>query len=294
MVETKKINYAPYFFILPAISVLLVFLFLPIIASFLLSLTNCDIYSIADWRKIFFIGLENYRSLLKDTVFWKSLQNTAVFVGLGVPLSITVSLFMAIILNEGFIKFRSLFRAGYFVPVITTLVAVAVIWKWLYEPKHGLINWFFGLIRIPSQDWLNSERLALPSLIVMAVWKNFGYNMVIFLAGLQAIPSSLYEAAAVDGANKWQGFWHITIPGLRPTTLFITVTTLIGYFQFFAEPYVMTQGGPMNSTISIVLYMYYQGFKFFRLGYASAIAYVLFGIIFVFTMLQLRFQKSQY
>jgi len=290
--EFGKVSYAPYIFILPALFVLSIFLFVPIVASFLLSLTSCDIYTITDWKRILFVGLENYISLFKDEVFWKSLKNTFIFVGVGVPLSITVSLFMAIILNESFIKFRSFFRAGYFVPVITTIVAVAVIWKWLYNPDYGLINWFIGLFGIPPQDWLRSTKLALPSLIIMAVWKNFGYNMVIFLAGLQAIPSSLYEAAWVDGADKWKSFLHITLPGLRPTTFFVTITTFIGYFQFFAEPYVMTQGGPMNSTISMVLYMYYQGFKFFRLGYASAIAYVLFGIIFIFTMLQLKLQKE--
>jgi len=290
--EFKRVSYTPYVFIFPAICVLCVFLFIPIVASFLLSLTNCDIYTITDWKRILFVGLENYISLFKDEVFWKSLKNTFIFVGVGVPLSITVSLFMAVILNENFIRFRSFFRAGYFVPVITTIVAVAVIWKWLYNPDYGLINWFIGLFGIPPQDWLRSTKLALPSLIIMAVWKNFGYNMVIFLAGLQAIPSSLYEAAWVDGADKWQSFLHITLPGLRPTTFFVTVTTFIGYFQFFAEPYVMTQGGPMNSTISMVLYMYYQGFKFFRMGYASAIAYVLFGIIFIFTVLQLRLQKE--
>ncbi|MFH0948640.1 MAG: extracellular solute-binding protein [Elusimicrobiota bacterium] len=289
----KKLSYAPYLFVFPAVTVLLVFLVIPIISSFLLSLSNCDIYSITDWRKITFVGLTNYISLFKDDVFWKSLGNTAVFVGAGVPISIAVSLLMAIVLNEGFIKLKTLFRAGYFIPVITTLVAVAVMWKWLYNPDYGLVNWFMGILGVPPQNWLMSTKLAMPSLIAMAVWKNFGYNMVIFLAGLQAIPVSLYESAKVDGADRWQSFWHITIPGLKPTTLFITVTTLIGYFQFFDEPYIMTQGGPMNSTISIVLHMYYQGFKFFQFGYASAIAYVLFAIIFAFTMLQLKLQKDR-
>lgn len=287
-----KINYSPYFFIVPAILIFVIFLFLPIIASLILSLTNCDIYSIASLDKISYVGLQNYKNLFKDSLFWKSLLNTLIFVGVGMPLSISVSLFMAIVLNQKFIKMKALFRAGYFIPVITTIVAVAIIWKWLYNPDYGLINWILSLVDIPPQEWLRSPRLALPSLIVMSVWKNFGYNMVIFLAGLQAIPSSLYEAASIDGANDFQSFWYVTIPSLKPTLLFVTITTTIGYFQFFAEPYVMTQGGPLNSTISIVLYMYNYGFRFFKLGYASAVSYVLFGIIFIFTIIQFKFKKS--
>ena len=291
--EVRKLSYASYLFILPAVTVLLVFLFIPIIASFLLSFSSCDVYSITDWRRITFVGLTNYISLFKDDVFWKSLRNTSIFVGVGVPLSIAVSLLMAVVLNETYIKLKSLFRAAYFIPVITTLVAIAVIWKWLYNPDYGLVNWFLGILGVPPQNWLMNTKLALPSLIVMAIWKGFGYNMVIFLAGLQAIPLSLYESAKVDGADRWQSFWYITIPGLKPTTQFIIITTLIGYFQFFEEPYVMTQGGPMNSTISIVLHMYHYGFKFFQFGYASAIAYVLFAIIFCFTLLQLKLQSNR-
>jgi len=291
-VYVENFNYTPYLFIAPAIFILVVFLFLPIVASFILSLTNCDIYSIASWDKISYVGLQNYKQLFKDTLFWKSLLNTFIFVGVGVPMSIAISLFMAIILNEKFIKAKAVFRAGYFIPVITTIVAVAIVWKWLYNPEYGLMNWLLSLLDIPRQEWLRSPRLALPSLIIMSVWKNFGYNMVIFLAGLQAIPASLYEAASIDGANDFQSFWYVTIPSLKPTLLFVTITTTIGYFQFFAEPYVMTQGGPMNSTMSIVLYMYNYGFKFFKLGYASAVSYVLFAIIFIFTMAQFKFKKS--
>lgn len=292
-IQTKS-SLAAYFFIMPVVCTLTVFLFIPIIASFILSLTNFDIYTISNPKKVLFIGFENYKILFKDVVFWKSLENTFLYVFLGVPLNIFVALMFALILNEKFIKFRSFFRAGYFMPVITSLVAVAVVWKWLYDPNFGLINGIIKLFGIEPQDWLSSTKLALPSLIIMATWKNFGYNMVIFLAGLQTIPESLYEAASVDGASKGHILWYITLPGLKPTTLFVTITSVIGYFQFFAEPYVMTQGGPMNSTISVVLYMYYQGFKFFKLGFASATAYVLFIIIFIFTLVQLRFQRTKF
>ncbi len=285
---------APYLFIIPSLTILFVFLFLPVVISFIMSLTNWDIYGLANWKRISFVGLGNYQTLLQDKIFWRSLFNTFYFVVVGVPFAISLALLMAIVLNEEFIRFKSFFRASYFAPVVTTLVAVAVVWRWLYNPDYGLINWALQTIGLPSQNWLGNTKLAMPCLIVMAAWKNFGYNMVIFLAGLQAIPDTLYDAAKVDGASYWQRFRYVTLPGLKPTTFFVTVTTMIGFFQFFAEPYVMTKGGPLNSTISVVLHMYNQAFKFFRMGYGSAIGYILFGIIVVFTILQVRLQKGAY
>jgi len=293
MVSLKKYH-APYLFIIPSLAILFVFLFLPVIISFIMSLTNWDIYGLANWRKISFVGLANYQTLLHDMIFWRSLFNTFYFVIVGVPVSISLALLMAIVLNEEFIKFKSFFRASYFAPVVTTLVAIAVVWRWLYNPDYGLINWALQTIGLPSQNWLGDTNLAMPCLIIMAAWKNFGYNMVIFLAGLQAIPDSLYDAAKVDGASYWQRFRYVTLPGLKPTTFFVTVTTIIGFFQFFAEPYVMTKGGPLNSTISVVLHMYNQAFKFFHMGYGSAIGYILFGIIVAFTILQVKLQKTAY
>lgn len=287
IIRFLKAYYIGYLFITPALIILAVFLFLPIIESFLMSLTNWDIYGISNWKRIRFIGLENYLKLFQDRIFLQSLFNTAYFVFVGAPLSMAASLFMAVILNEKFVRFKTFFRAAYFAPVVTTIVAVAVIWRWLYNPDYGLFNWALRSLGIPPIDWLSDVRLAMPSLILMSIWKGFGYNMIIFIAGLQTIPEALYESARIDGANWWKCFRYITLPGLRHTILFVTIITTIGYFQFFAEPYVMTKGGPLNSTISIVYYMYNQGFKFFKLGYASAIAYVLFGIIFCFTMLQL-------
>jgi len=294
IVKSLRKYHAPYLFIIPSLTILFIFLFLPVIVSFIMSLTDWDIYGFANWKSISFVGLENYQTLLQDRIFWKSLFNTFYFVVVGVPFAISLALLMAIVLNEEFIKFKSFFRASYFAPVVTTLVAVAVVWRWLYNPDYGLINWALQTVGLPSQNWLGDTKLAMPCLIVMAAWKNFGYNMVIFLAGLQAIPDSLYDAAKVDGASYWQRFLYVTLPGLKPTTFFVTVTTIIGFFQLFAEPYVMTKGGPLNSTISVVLHMYNQGFKFFRMGYASAIGYVLFGIIVAFTILQVRFQKAAY
>ncbi|MFH1259116.1 MAG: sugar ABC transporter permease [Elusimicrobiota bacterium] len=279
-----KAYYIGYLFIAPALIILAVFLFFPIVQSFLMSLTD---YKITSMHDVHFIGIKNYLKLFQDQIFLQSLLNTAYFVFVGAPLSMVVSLFMAVILNEKFIKYKTFFRASFFAPVVTTVVAVAVIWRWLYQPDYGLFNWALRTVGINPVNWLSDVRFAMPSLILMSVWKGFGYNMIIFIAGLQTIPETLYESARIDGANWWKCFRYITLPGLRHTILFVTIMTTIGFFQFFGESYVMTKGGPLNSTISIVYYMYNQGFKFFNLGYASAIAYVLFGLIFSFTMIQL-------
>jgi multiple sugar transport system permease protein len=279
-------------FIAPAALLLATFLFVPIGVSFVMSLTDLDILSINDWGNIRFIGLDNYFKIANDPVFWKSLGNTLYFAGIGVPLTIAVSLFAAVALNQKLVRGKALFRVALFAPVVTTIVAVAVVWRWLYNPEYGVFNWMLRSLGLDPLHWLADPKTALPSLILLAVWKNFGYNMVIFLAGLQTIPESQYEAARIDGANAWQCFRFITLPGLAPTMVFVLILTTIGYLQFFAEPYVMTKGGPLDSTMSIVLYMYNQGFRFFNLGYASAVSYALFGLIFCFTFVQMRLKKS--
>jgi ABC-type sugar transport system permease subunit/ABC-type glycerol-3-phosphate transport system substrate-binding protein len=281
------------FFVLPAVSLLLIFMFFPMAVSFLISLTDLNIFSINEWTRMQFIGIENYGKIVQDPVFWRALLNTLYFTGVGVPLTVLVSLLAAVALNQRTVKMKSFFRMSFFAPVVTTVVAVAVVWRWLYNPDYGIFNWFLQSgLGLKKLFWLSDPRTSLPSLILMAIWKNFGYNMVIFLAGLQTIPESQYEAARIDGASGWQCFRYITIPGLTPTLLFVFIMTTIGYLQFFAEPYVMTKGGPLDSTTSIVLYMYNQGFRFFNLGYASAISYTLFGLIFVFTFFQMRLKKS--
>lgn len=269
------------------------FFFLPVLAALLMSLTDFDIYSLADIRNVRFIAFHNYSQLLQDPLFWLALKNTGYFVIIGVPLSIAISLWAAIMLNSPLVKFKSMFRLSYFIPVVTTLVAVAVVWRYIYHPRFGLINYILSFIGINSIDWLGDPHWSMPALILLAVWKNFGYNMIIFIAGLQSIPIELYEAARIDGANRWQQFRSITLPMLAPTTLFITIITVIGYFQFFAEPYVMTRGGPLNSTLSIVLYMYQEGFRSWKMGYSAAIAFILFFIVFLITLIQLKLQKTQ-
>jgi len=231
------------------------------------------------------VGARNYSALLHDPLFWIALRNTAYFVVVAGPLSVAVSLIAALLVSPAALRGTSLFRTLFFLPVVTSLVAVAVVWRYLYHPRFGVLNYLLSLAGLPALDWLGSPHLAMPAIIVMSVWKNFGFNMVIFMAGLQSIPERLYEAASIDGATAWQQFWRITLPMLTPTFVFVGVMTLIGNFQLFAEPYVMTQGGPAHSTLSMVLYMYEEGFRWWSLGYAAALAFVLFAIIVAVTAL---------
>lgn len=278
-------------FLGPALGAIGVFFFIPVAAAFVLSFTDFDIYSLGNLGNARFVGIQNYLRLLDDPQFWKALKNTFYFLLVGGPLSVATSLTFALLVNAKLVRFKSFFRFAYFMPVVTTLVAVAVVWRYLYHPRFGVLNYLLGLVGISPIDWLGDPHWAMPAIILLAVWKNFGYNMVIFLAGLQNIPEELYEAASIDGATAWHQFRDITVPMLAPTTVFISVITMIGYFQLFAEPYVMTQGGPVNSTMSMVYFMYEQGFRWWSLGYSASIAFVLFGIIFAGSMIQTRLQR---
>jgi multiple sugar transport system permease protein len=279
-------------FIAPALSVIVVFFFLPVAAALLLSFTDFDIYALGNLDYLRFVGFDNYLRLFQDPLFWVALRNTLYFVLVGGPLSVGVSLGAALLINSRLVRFKGFFRAVFFLPVVTTLVAVAVVWRYLYHPRHGLFNYALGFLGIGPIDWLGDPVWAMPALILLAVWKNFGFNMIIFMAGLQSIPTHLYEAARIDGANAWQQFRYVTLPMLTPTFVFVTLITLIGYFQFFAEPYVMTQGGPAKSTLSIVLFMYEEGFRWWNLGYAAAVAFVLFAIIAAASWVQLRLRRG--
>lgn len=279
-------------FLGPSLLVIFVFFFLPVIAAFMMSFTDFDIYSLGNLNYLRFVGFSNYEKLLNDPLFWKALKNTFYFVVVGGPLSVATSLGAAILLNSKLIKYKSIFRLVYFLPVVTTLVAVSIVWRYFYHPRFGMLNYILSFIGLGPFDWLGDPNLSMPAIIILAVWKNFGYNMIIFIAGLQNIPEDLYEAASIEGATAWQQFWYITIPQLAPTTLFISVITMIGYFQLFAEPYVMTQGGPLNSTLSIVLYMYQEGFRWWNIGYSTAIAFALFVIILIGTLIQFKLQKE--
>jgi multiple sugar transport system permease protein len=284
---------AGWMFAGPALVVIGVFFGLPVLAALALSLTDFDLYALADRSNLRFIGLDNYLELLRTPMFWKALWNTTYFVVAGVPLSIAVSLGAALLLNAPVARFKALFRTALFAPVVTTLVAVAVIWRYLFHTSYGLVNWALGHAGIAPVDWLGDPRWAMPTIILFAVWKNFGYNMVIFLAGLQAIPQDLYEAARIDGASRWQQFLHITLPQLGPVLLVVGVITVSGYFQLFAEPYVMTRGDPLQSTVSVLYFMFEEGFKWWNLGRASAVAFLLFLIILGVTTLMLRLGRRK-
>ncbi|HEY1588658.1 MAG TPA: sugar ABC transporter permease [Rhodanobacter sp.] len=280
-----------WLFLAPALLVLGVFFVLPVIAALALSLTDYDLYALANIHNLRFVGLHNYWMLLQRPLFWSALGNTFYFVAVGVPLSIGASLGTALLLNSPLVRMKSFYRTVLFAPVVTTVVAVAVIWRYLFNTKYGLVNYGLAELGLHPVDWLGDPHWAMPTIIGFAVWKNFGYNMIIFLAGLQAIPPELYEAARIDGATAPRQFWHITLPMLKPTMVMVMVLTVAGYFQLFAEPYVMTEGGPLQSTVSVLYLMYEDGFKWWNLGVASAVAFLLFGIIFAVTMLLLRLSR---
>jgi len=273
-------------FLAPNIIGFLLFSLLPVGATLVISLLNWDLI-----RDPEFVGFQNYTTLLtRDPIFREVLFNTAYFVIGVVPASIIISLVLALVMNNG-LKGISLFRAIFFIPVITSSVAVAMLWRWLYNTDYGLINVGLDALGLPYIPWLTSTDWAMPAVIIMAVWKSLGYNMVIYLAGLQGISPTLYEAAALDGAGGWARFRDITLPLLGPTTFFILVISVINSFQVFDLTFILTQGGPGIATTTIVMYIYDQGFRYFQMGYAAAIAWVLFIIIFLITLAQMQYQK---
>ena len=284
---------AALLFLSPALFVLAIFFFIPVLAGFALSVTDFDLYAIGDIHNLRFIALQNYAALLRSEVFWTAFLNTLYFAVAGGPLTVAASLAAALLVNAKAARWKPLFRTIYFAPVVTTLVAVAIVFRFLYHPRFGMINRALESIGLHGVDWLSDPHLAMPAIIAVAVWKNFGYNMIIFIAGLQNIPDELYEAARIDGAGEWKQFRHVTLPMLGPTFLFVGIVTAIGYLQLFAEPYVMTHGGPLNRTLSAVMLMYQQGFKFFRMGYAAAVAFLLFLTIAAATAVQMRLQDRQ-
>ncbi|MGH8891961.1 MAG: carbohydrate ABC transporter permease [Actinomycetes bacterium] len=278
---------AGYLFALPFLLLFLVFTVGPVIASFLMSFTDLRSADVRNPLAVEPVGLSNYTDMFADATFRKAAFNTAYFVLLGVPLTMGLALAVAVGLNSGITRLRTFFRVGYYVPVITSIVAVAVVWRFLLEPDSGIVNTLLGYVGIDGPSWLTTTTWAMPSLIVMAAWRNMGYLVVIFLAGLQTVPKEMHEAASIDGAGAWNRFRHITLPTMRPTLLFGGVITMIGYLQFFEEPFVMTRGGPLDSTLSAAYYTYNQ-FGFGNYSYAAAISYVLFVVIALVTALQFR------
>lgn len=278
---------AAWTFVAPALLAVGLFFAVPVISALLLSLTDFDIYALADLNNLRFVGLQNYQNLLGNPLFWGAMKNTVWFAVLGVPLSIVASLAAAVILNARVVKWRPIWRVMFFAPYVTTLVATAVVWRYLLHTRYGVINWALQGVGLPPVDWLGNPETSIPAILMFVVWKIFGYNMLIFLAVLQTVPDDLYEAARIDGAGPWKQFRHVTLPAIAPTMLLVSIISVAGFFQLFAEPYVMTQGGPAQSTVTVLYFMYEEGFKWWNLGSASAVAFILFLCIFAVTLVQL-------
>lgn len=302
MVQSKRFDWGAYGYLLPVVSVILCFHVLPIFYSLAISFYEWDLISDPNW-----VGLENFRRLADDPMFYKSLINTLYYVIVSVPLSIGLALGIAMLLNNP-IAGIGIYRTIYFLPVITSINAVSIVWNYIYHPEYGLLNKLLALFNIAPRQWLQDPTplmqllcdplglkwpewlpagpsVAMMCIIAMSVWKGLGYNVIIFLAGLQNIPRHLYEAATIDGASRWQKFRHITWPLLSPTTFFVFTMSCIGSFQVFSQIYMMTpRGGPMKSTMVIVFYLYQKAFVKFEFGYALAIAFVLFLMVFILTL----------
>jgi ABC-type sugar transport system permease subunit len=287
--DRRKGDFLPaVFFLSPTLIIFSAFILFPVFFSFYLSFQQWNMFS----GDTTFIGLDNYIRMFKSEEFWSVLKNTAIYTFGTIPLNMGFSLLVAYILHKKIFG-KKLLRTLFFAPVIISPVAAAVIWRWLYDPNFGLINFFIGIFGINPINWLNDTLAAMAALIIMGVWKTFGINMVLFAAGLQAIPEHYYEAAEIDGAGQWAKFRNITLPLLAPTIFFIMVMSIISSFQVFDIVYVLTSGGPLGSTKVMVFYIYEHAFKFFEMGYASAVSYVLFAILFTLTLIQIKYMKNR-
>ncbi len=276
----------------PALLAIGLFFAVPALASLVLSFTDFDIYALADRANLRFVGFDNYVALLQKPLFWKAMGNTLWFVVFGVPSIVAVSLAAALLVNSRMVKWRAVWRVALFAPFVTTLVATAVVWNYLLHTRYGLINYGLGKLGIDPVDWLGSPNTSLPAVLLFVAWKTFGYNMVIFLAALQSVSGDLLDAARVDGASWWTRLRHVILPTIAPTVLLVSILTVAGMFQLFAEPYVMTQGGPEQSTVTVLYFMYEEGFKWWNLGSGAAVAFILFLCILAVTLLQLRVARK--
>lgn len=282
----KKTLFWLAIFLLPNLLGFLIFIGAPILSSLVISFTDWDLIG-----SINFIGIDNYLRLAKDSGFWLAFRNTFLFVVGYLPLVMFLGLGSALLLNKK-MRFRALFRATYFLPVVTSWVAVSLVWKWLYNPNYGLINYLLSLVGITGPQWLNDPNTAMLGIILTSAWKDVGFVMIIFLGGLQNISPSYYEAASIDGANKFREFWSITLPLLTPTTFFVTIISLINSFQVFDQVMIMTAGGPGGATTVLVQNIYNYAFRYSEMGYAAAMSWVLFVVIFIFTLIQMKFQNK--
>ncbi len=272
--------------LLPNIIGFLMFMLIPMVATFVLSFTNYDMLTAPK-----FIGIQNYITMAKDPIVRQVTLNTIIYTVLTVPIGMCISLFLAVMLDQK-IGFRKFYRAAFFLPSITSMVVVAIVWQWIYNPDYGLLNYFLSLFGIQGPKWLLDAKTALLSLAIVGIWKSAGYNMIIFLSGLQGISTTYYEAAELDGASKWAQFRYITLPMLKPTTFFIFIMAVISSFQVFDQVMLMTKGGPGRASSVLVHYLYQNAFQYFKLGYACAIAYLLFFIVMIITVFNMRMEKN--
>ena len=283
----KKEERIGYLFLLPNLVGFLVFTLFPVGFSLVLSLCQWNLSG-----TIKFVGLSNFIEILTtDEMFWKVLSNTFYYILLVIPAGFVLAMALALALNKG-LKGTIAFRSIFFLPIVISFIAAAMIWVWLFDKDFGVVNYFLWLLGIRGVGWLSDPKMAMISMAVIALWHDTGYNMTIMLAGLQTVPKQLYEAAEIDGANAWQKLWNVTLPMLSPTLFFMLVMAIIGSFQVFDLIFVLTGGGPLNSTRTIVAYIYSNGFSYFKMGYASALAWIMFLILFVCTWIQFKLQKD--
>ncbi len=287
-----KTRVVPYAFVAPAMLLLITFGVLPILVAIAVSLTDMNLAGLGDWSIVTFIGFGNYAELFADRHFWQAMANTALFAAVGVPSVIVLSLVIALALNRSQSRFFRVLRSFYFVPAITAIVAIALVWGYLFNTQFGLFNYLLSTVGLPPVQWLSDPVVVKFSVIWVAVWRGLGLNVIIFLAALQGVPKEYLEAAAIDGASDFRRTVSIVIPLLRFAIVFVAITTMIAWLQFFDEPFVLTKGGPLGASTSISLFLYQKGFSASEFGYASAGSVVLFVVIAVVVVLQLRVRRS--
>jgi len=287
----RTLKLTPYVFVTPAMLLLIAFGVLPLVVALAVSFTDMDISGLANWGNIGFAGLDNYERLFTDPDFWQAFGNTFFFAVIGVPAIVGVSLAVALLLARSDSPFYRALRSFYFIPAITGIVAISLVWAYLYNTQFGLFNWLLSLVGVPPVQWLSDPLIAKFSVAFVAMWRGTGLNIIIFLAALQGVPKEYTEAAALDGASTWRTTRSIVIPLLRFAIFFVTVTTIISWLQFFDEPFVLTDGGPLGATTSMSIFLYKEGFRLNQFGYASAGSVVLFVIIALITVLQLRLRR---
>lgn len=282
---------AAWGFTAPVLTIIAAVFVLPTLLAMAMAFTDYSIYALADPGNLHFTGIANFTTLFATPLFWRAIGNTLLFALIGVPMAIGASLFAALLLNDATVRWKPLWRVVLFAPFVTSVVATAVVWRFLFNTRFGLINQALGVVGLSGVDWLGDPNTSIPAILIFVTWKIFGYNMVVFTAALAAVPQDLMEAARLDGAGRWTRFRHVTLPAIGPTLVLAGVMSVAGFLQIFAEPYVMTLGGPAQSTTTILYFMFDEGFKWWNLGQASAVALVLFLMILAVTLLQTRIAR---